>query len=487
METLSAELMTHGFERFEDDPCILRLRIGDSEIIAEVFVDDIKWCSNDEQLMKSIIAKVGDKFKITIGDVRVNTTNRDMVDWTQAEISSYLGLRYSHDRSTNGKHVLKVDQTAYIDKMIEKFELVDVLTDRETPLPQMSSTDDLVKKMGGDKIYEDEKLLEWAARHSYPMIIGSLIHSLVHTRPDTAYAVAILSRAMSSPTIHHYKGARCLLLYLRATRELGIEYHQENMLKQERMVTSVADDYNPYYEAAVDASFADDQETYRSTSGFVVWFGGAPIDWECKRQPLVTMSTMESEYVAASKCVLSIRFLHKFLDFVKLKRNGPTRIHEDNAACIAIASKPVHRSRSKHIGVKFHNVREAVQNGEVILTQVWTEHMCADIFTKSPAKKDFIRCRETVMGRIPFNDMIAAHVKPLKIAPKVPGTKTVSQLIVNDNNQSWPLVTIPITEDCYAAQILGLGTFEIPGYTHDGTQDKGPEESGSDSDMLVKV
>ena len=177
------------------------------------------------------------------------------------------------------------------------------------------------------------------------------------------------------------------------------------MLENERLVTSAVEDRDQYFEAAVDASFADDKETHRSTSGFVVWFGGSPVDWECKRQPLVTMSTMESEYVAASKCVLSIRFLHKFLRFVELNRGGPTKVHEDNAACIAISTKPVHRARSKHIGVKCHNVREAAQNGEVELVQVWTEHNPADLFTKMVAKAAFIRFRETIMGRVSFNTM----------------------------------------------------------------------------------
>jgi hypothetical protein len=246
------------------------------------------------------------------------------------------------------------------------------------------------------------------------MLIGSLIHALVHTRPDIAYPVSVLSRAMSCPTIHHYKAARRLLLYLRTTRELGIEYHQKNMLENERLITSAVEEHDQYLEASVDASFADDQETCRSTSGYVVWFGGSPIDWECKRQPLVTMSTMESEYVAASKCVLGIRFVHKFMNFVGLKRNGPTKVHEDNAAGIAITSKQVHRARSKHSGVKYHNVREAAQNGEVELVQVWTEHQTADIFTKSLKTQDFERCRETLMGRVPFSEMVT---DPLKHMP----------------------------------------------------------------------
>ena len=168
-----------------------------------------------------------------------------------------IGLRYTHDTSTEGEHVMKVDQTAYIDAMIERFDLTDPsFPSPKTPLPE--------------RVYEDEELREWSQKFSYPMLIGSLIHALVHTRPDIAYPVSVLSRAMSYPTSHHYKTARRLLLYLRTTRELGIEYHQKNMLENERLVTSAVEEHGQYLEASVDASFADDQETCRSTSGYVV-------------------------------------------------------------------------------------------------------------------------------------------------------------------------------------------------------------------------
>ena len=71
---------------------------------------------------------------------------------------------------------------------------------------------------------------------------------------------------------------------------------------------------------------------------------------ECKRQPLVTLGTMESEYVAASRCVSEIRFINKLTDWVGLDRQV-RNVHEDNAACIAISANPVHKQRSKHIAV----------------------------------------------------------------------------------------------------------------------------------------
>jgi hypothetical protein len=156
--------------------------------------------------------------------------------------------------------------------------------------------------------------------------------------------------------------------YLGATKEKGVRYSQEEMLKFEssRLVTATTDEslmdgkkdlFDQYLGASVDAPFADCDKTYRSTG-----IGGSPIEWECKRQPLFTLSTMESEYVAASKCVCSIRFIHK-LGFIDLHRKGPTKVHEDNSACVAISTKPGHKSRSKDIGVKYHNVREASMNG----------------------------------------------------------------------------------------------------------------------------
>ena len=58
------------------------------------------------------------------------------------------------------KHTLKVDQTAYVDKTIERVELEDMLADRVTPLPILSSTDDLIVAMGGDNVFKYEKLIE---------------------------------------------------------------------------------------------------------------------------------------------------------------------------------------------------------------------------------------------------------------------------------------------------------------------------------------
>ena len=87
-----------------------------------------------------------------------------------------------------------------------------------------------------------------------------------------------LSKKTAKPEMYHFYHCRRVLSYLHHTRHFGLVYNRAKMLRHcPNWVTCAVD------------------------SSFVVWYGGFPIAWECKRQPLVTMSTMESEYVAASR------------------------------------------------------------------------------------------------------------------------------------------------------------------------------------------
>ena len=300
--------------------------------------------------------------------------------------------------------------------------------------------------------------IDWMNAHpSMPRIIGSLIHAMVHTRPDIAYAVSLLSRSMSDPKPYHYKACKYVLRYLRATQDKCLVYDRKHM---EASAPN-------YLQAFVDSSFADCEKTARSTSGFVVSFGGSPIEYEAKRQTLVTLSTMESEYVAASKCVSSIKYLKKLLDWLGIHDN-PDRavtIWEDNSACIAISTAPpgVHRSRSKHIAVKYHNVRESCEAGDVVLSQIWTEHQVADIFTKSLSVKPFIRFRDVLLGEKTLDQMMQDHMQPLPkdFNPKPAACAICRQCAKIGNYEpnydaKWPIRAVPIQQDSIVALLNGM-------------------------------
>ena len=141
-----------------------------------------------------MIKRLSKKFKITYEGV----------------VSGYLGMRYRHTKDKYGNLEMRVDQTAYIQKLIERFELTDEKwPGKVTPLPAMAAAKDLEAKMG--VITDADR--EWMERHpSMPRIIGSLIHAMVHTRPDIAYAVSLLSRTMADPQPYHYKACKHVLL-----------------------------------------------------------------------------------------------------------------------------------------------------------------------------------------------------------------------------------------------------------------------------------
>ena len=433
---------------FSDDPCFMRRIDSDGdEIIVKIFVDDVKWGGKDETKLRTVIKRLHDEhFPMTFEGV----------------VSSYLGMNYVHGEDADGYTTLNVNQTTYIDQLIARFELDDkaMASARRsgrynTPLPVNSSDEDFEKKMS-DGILLDEGLKAWSAKFSFPTIIGSLIHAMVHTRPDIAYAVSVLSRHMAKPSLWIYCAARHLLWYLQNTRTLGLEYSQKNMLDHEKLVTAAVDEdgniFDTVLHAAVDSSFADCSKTYRSTGGYVAWFGGSPIEWECKRQSIVTLSTMEAEYVAASKCVCSIKFLHKLCNFVGLRRSGPTQVAEDNAACVAISTKPVHRQRSRFIGVKYANVREGCLNGDCTLIQTPTKLQVADMFTKQISGPDFARFRGVLMGHVPYQAMVDRYVHDQQGASKISSLMKEPAALKQKTVMSF--------RDC----IMGKCHVDIPGY-----------------------
>jgi hypothetical protein len=110
--------------------------------------------------------------------------------------------------------------------------------------------------------------------------------------------------------------------------------------------------------------------------------GDMAFTWLSKKQPIVTLSTCEVEYVAASWSVCHVIWLRKLLCELKLPHPEATAIRVDNKSAIELAKNPVHHERSKHIDVRFHFIREQVKEGSVRMSHVASRDQMADIFTK---------------------------------------------------------------------------------------------------------
>ena len=112
-------------------------------------------------------------------------------------------------------------------------------------------------------------------------------------------------------------------------------------------------------------------------------FAGGPISWLSQRQKLVILSTTEAEYVSACEASKNIIWLRKLSQDISGPCAKPTILYVDNQNAIRVIKNPEFHSRTKHIDIRYHFIREKVGNNEISVKYVNTTVQLADIFTKA--------------------------------------------------------------------------------------------------------
>ena len=113
----------------------------------------------------------------------------------------------------------------------------------------------------------------------------------------------------------------------------------------------------------MDASFAGDVVTRRSTTGCVFKISGGPVYWQSRMQTSVALSSMEAEYMAASAATQEAMWLKRLLHQLGFQTSRPTVLYEENKAAILFADHPGDHRRSKHTYTRKYFVRDAVLFG----------------------------------------------------------------------------------------------------------------------------
>ena len=137
------------------------------------------------------------------------------------------------------------------------------------------------------------------------------------------------------------------------------------------------------FKCYVDASFAADLVTRRSTAGYVFKIAGGPVSWQSRMQTSVALSSMESEYMAASAAAQEAIWLNRLLEEMGIHSKKPTILYEANKAAILLSDHPGDHRRSKHIDTRKYFLRDAVINGEIKLEYIKTTDQLADRLTKA--------------------------------------------------------------------------------------------------------
>jgi hypothetical protein len=248
-------------------------------------------------------------------------------------------------------------------------------------------------------LHRDPQGLPFNKSFHYRSVIGKLNFLEKSTRPELAYAVHQCARFCTDPKRSHGEAIKHIGRYLLATKDQGL------ILKP---TTNTFDCW-------VDASHAgewkkqtaaDDPDTAKSRTGYVIMFAGCPLVWSSKLQTEIALSSTEAEYIALSTVTREIIHLIDFLREAKTNNiqinveNAAIhcKIFEDNSGAIEMAKVPKMRPRTKHLNIKYHHFRQHVQSGLLSIHAVSTDDQIADIFTKPLNETTFQLHRRKING-----------------------------------------------------------------------------------------
>ncbi|CAM8991569.1 unnamed protein product [Rhodiola kirilowii] len=340
---IESHFLKEGFIRCEyEHTLFIKAEEGTKILIVSLYVDDLIFTGNDEQMFSKFKQSMKGEF--------------DMTDLGQMKY--FLGVEVS--QRSDG---IFISQRKYACDLLERFNLHNGNAVKNPMVPGSV----LTKEGEGSKI--DATL--------YKQLIGSLMYITV-SRPDLMFAVSKLSRYMAMPSEQHMHAAKKVLRYLKGTTSLGLLYKKGD---EKELI------------AFTDSDYAGDVDDRRSTSGYAFILSGAVVAWTSKKQPVVALSTTEAEFIAAALCACQCVWMRNILEQFGLPQRQGTIIMCDNSSTIKLCKNPVLHGRSKHIDIKFHFLRDLTKSGAVQLSYCKSEYQIADIMTKPLRLEVFERLR----------------------------------------------------------------------------------------------
>ncbi|GJR37855.1 putative ribonuclease H-like domain-containing protein [Tanacetum coccineum] len=342
--TLSTFLLKSGYRRGTIDKTLFIKKDKNDIMLVQVYVDDIifgstkrSWCDEFEALMKS-------RFQMS----------------SMGELTFFLGLQVKQKEDG-----IFISQDKYVAEILKKFDFASVKT-ASTPIETQKP---LVK---------DEEASDVDV-HLYRSMIGSLMY-LTASRPDIMFAVCACSRFQVTPKTSHLNVVKRIFRYLKGKPKLGLWYPRVSSFD---------------LEAYSDSDYAGANLDRKSTTGGCQFLGRRLISWQCKKQTIVATSTTEAEYVAAANCCGQVLWIqNQMLDYGFNFMN--TKIYIDNESTICIVKNPVFHSKTKHIAIRHHFIRDAYEKKLIQVLKIHTDDNVADLLTKAFDVNSYLGFRESL-------------------------------------------------------------------------------------------
>ena len=337
-QKLRSTLINWNWRMSAYDPCVFIN--DDTRLILEVHVDDINVMGKDLQMILKFKTQISQTFQMT----------------DEGECSWYLGM---HIEQRPGE--VRIHQKKYIDEIVAKYGFRDAAPVK-TPLEKD------IKLRAPDGYTAHPRF-----RKQYQSKVGSLNFASNQTRPDISFATGYIARYASNPDQTHMKAVDRIFSYLKDDPSKGIVYSGKHGLQ---------------LRGFVDSDFAGCEDSRKSTTGWVFTLAGGPVSWSSQRQKTVATSTMDAEYIAGAEAAKEAVWIRNFINDLRIPgvHIDTVPLYIDNNSALKLTRNPEFHSRSKHIDVKHHFIREKVGDGIINTLRVETSDNLADIFTKGLPK-----------------------------------------------------------------------------------------------------
>ncbi|GAA0163302.1 transmembrane signal receptor [Lithospermum erythrorhizon] len=311
---IESHFVSKGFKGCDSEQTLFTKRSAEGKmLIVTIYVDDLIFTGNDHEQMN--------KFK------QAMMRQFDMTDL--GHLNYFLGIEVV--QKANGVFIC---QKRYAEQILKRFGMS---TCNPVYCPILPGV-----KVGRDK---EGKLVD---ETYYKQIVGSLMY-LTFTRPGLMFATRLISRYMSKPTDLHLQIAKKILRYLKETTQFGILYQAGCRGRDLEVYT--------------DSDYAGDMDDRKSTSGYVFKFSSGAVAWTFKKQPIVSLSTTEAEFIAATVCTCQAIWLKRIRTELGYEHEGCIVIKCDNSSTIKLSKNPVMHGRSKHIDERYHFLRDLAKKG----------------------------------------------------------------------------------------------------------------------------
>lgn len=328
-----------------------------AEVVLLLYVDDIIVLGKTESCVLKAINILETRFDLKI----------------LGRTKTLLGVQFSE---TNG--MVCIDQTQYIEEIYQRFSKFN------PPITSLPIAKGTVYSKSQRPSTESE--IKEMSQYPYRSLIGCLAFLAARTRPDISFAVNLFSQFQSDPGLFHWIGLLKLLGYVYATKDLKLDLTRTETLE-----------LNAY----CDADYATSRDDRQSIGGFIVFVDKSPVVWRTAKQRCVTLSSMESEFLSITDSCKELLWLRNVIMECGVMNIFDTSdfkctLFSDNEAAIAFSKSPVENSRTKHIDVRFHFIRDLLAKNVFILKHVRSKNNLSDVFTKPQTKNQLQKFNENV-------------------------------------------------------------------------------------------